>query len=128
MKRLQLSGGKPRFHDYKLIYSVSMITIDQFAQIEMKVGTITYAEKVEGTDKLLRLEIDLGSEKRQIVSGIAQYYNPQEIIGKQIPIITNLEPRKFKGIESQGMILAADDGKPVLLHPDKQITNGSILQ
>lgn len=105
-----------------------MITIDQFVQIEIKVGTITHAEKVEGTDKLLRLEIDLGDEKRQIVSGIAQFYTPEEIIGKQIPIITNLEPRSFKGIESQGMILAADDGKPVLLHPDKQIANGSILR
>ncbi len=105
-----------------------MITLDQFLQVEMRVGTITHAEKVEGTDKLLRLEIDLGSEKRQIVSGIAQFYSPEEIIGKQIPIITNLEPRTFKGIESQGMIVAADDGKPVLLHPDKLIANGSILR
>jgi len=98
-------------------------------KLEIRIGKILSAQKVEGTDKLLKLEIDLGEEKRQIVAGIAQCYKSEEIIDKQVPILVNLEPRKIRGIESQGMILAAiDKGMPVLLHPDKEVSPGSMIK
>ena len=103
----------------------SKINYEQFSKMELRIATITHAEKVAGSDKLLRLEIDLGTEKRQLVAGIALEYTPEQVIGKQIPIVANLEPRKLKGIVSDGMILAADDnGRPVLLHPEKKVPNG----
>ena len=86
----------------------------------MKAGTVVACEKVAKADKLLKLEIDLGTEKRTIVSGIAQHYTPEEMVGKQVVVVTNLAPRKMKGIESQGMILTAEDsnGKLSLLKPE----------
>ncbi|HLC92461.1 MAG TPA: methionine--tRNA ligase subunit beta [archaeon] len=102
------------------------ITYEQFSKLEIRIAKILHAEKVEGSDKLLRLEIDLGTEKRQLVAGLAQQYTPEEIIGKQIPVIANLEMRKIRGIESNGMILAADDnGKPVILQPQREVPNGA---
>ncbi len=81
---------------------------------------------MDGTDKLIKLEIDFGNEKRQVLTGVAEFLEPSHFVGKQIPVFTNLEPRKFKGEESQGMILAVDvDGKPVLLHPEKEVPNGA---
>ena len=104
------------------------ITYEDFKKLEIKIGTIVEAEKVENADKLLKLIVDLGSEKRQIVSGIAEWYTPEDLIGKQIPILANLEPRMLRGVESQGMILAAGaEGKPILLHPADNIENGSIV-
>lgn len=106
-----------------------MITFDDFMKLDIKIGTVTAADKVEGTDKLIRLELDLGGEHRQVVAGMAATYTPEEFIGKQVPILINLEPRKLRGIESQGMILAVDvDGKPVLLLPDKKVPPGSIVR
>ncbi len=103
-----------------------MITFDDFNKLDIRIGTILEAEKVEGADKLLKLLVDIGEEKRTLVAGIAETYQPEEIIGKQIPILTNLEPKTLRGIESQGMILAVDiEGKATLLHPDKQVPNGS---
>lgn len=103
-----------------------MITKEDIDKIEIKVGTVTAAEKVEGADKLIKLDMDFGDEKRQILTGVAQYLEPEYFVGKQIPVFTNLEPRIFKGQESQGMILAVDvDGKPVLLHPEIEVPNGS---
>ena len=101
-------------------------TINDLQKISIKVGTIVECENVEGSEKLLKLIIDFGEEKRQILSGIAKWYTPEKLIGKQIPVIVNLEPRKMMGIESQGMILAADneDGV-VILNPEVQIPNGS---
>ena len=102
------------------------ITYEQFSKLEIRIAKILHAEKVEGSDKLLRLEIDLGTEKRQLVAGLAQQYTPEEIIGKQIPVIANLEMRKIRGIENNGMILAADDnGKPVILQPQREVPNGA---
>ena len=87
------------------------------------------AEKIEGTDKLLRLEVDLGTEKRQIVAGMAQFLEPGHFIDKLLPVLVNLEPRKVRGIESQGMALAVDvEGKPVLLHPEEEVPPGSIIR
>jgi methionine--tRNA ligase beta chain len=103
-----------------------MINFDDFKKLEIKIGKILSAEKVEGTDKLLKLEIDFGAEKRQIVAGIAETYQPGEIIGKEVPVLMNLEPRTIRGVESQGMILAASvDGKPRLLHPDIEVPPGT---
>jgi len=129
------------------------IKIDDFAKIEIRVGKILTAEKVEGADKLLKLEVDFGFEemeiktmnsatkeretpkteqvpiKRQILAGIAQFYAPEALIGKECPFVYNLAPRTLKGFVSQGMILCpSDNGKPVLLHPDKEITPGSIVK
>jgi len=93
------------------------ITIDDFAKVELRVAQVKVAEKVKGADKLLRLEVDLGTETRQIVAGIAQAYDPEKLIGRKVYIVANLAPRKLRGLESQGMIVAAsygDDGVPVL--------------
>ncbi len=103
------------------------IIYDDFAKLELKAGTVTACEKVAKADKLLKLEVDLGTEKRTIVSGIAQHYTPEEMVGKQVVVVTNLAPRKMKGIESQGMILTAEDsdGKLQLLKPENAVTPGS---
>jgi methionine--tRNA ligase beta chain len=114
-----------------------LISIDDVAKLEIKMGTILTAEKVEGADRLLKFSIDLGSEKRTIVSGVAQYYQPEVMVGKQVPVITNLAPRKMKGIESAGMIIYAIDesvvdGQPGhvtrMLNPDKEVPPGSPVQ
>jgi methionyl-tRNA synthetase len=85
------------------------IVYDDFAKLDLRVGTILSAEKVEKADKLLKLGIDLGYEKRTIVSGIAQHFTPEEIIGRRVVVVSNLAPRKMRGIESNGMILMAED-------------------
>jgi len=106
-----------------------VITFDDFKKLELRVGEIKAAERVPETDKLLRLTVDLGTETRQIVAGMAEFYDPVHLIGKQVPVLANLEPRKFRGIESHGMILAVDvEGQPVLLHPDKKVPPGSIVR
>lgn len=106
-----------------------MITFDDFKRLDIRIGKIIFSEKVTGTDKLLKLEVDFGSEKRQIVAGIAESYEAALLIGKEIPVLMNLEPRSIRGIESQGMILAIDvDGKPTLMHPDKEVPPGSIIR
>ena len=103
------------------------IVFDDFAKIDLRTGTIVSAEKVDKADKLLKLEIDLGFEKRTIVSGIALHFKSEEIINKQVVVVANLAPRKMRGIESNGMILLAEDkeGKLYFVAPDKKIDNGS---
>lgn len=93
------------------------ISIDDFAKVELRVGQVKLAEKVQGADKLLRLEVDLGSETRQVVAGIAEAYAPELLIGRKVVIVANLAPRKLRGLVSDGMIVAAsvgEQGKPVL--------------
>lgn len=92
------------------------ITIDDFAKVELRVAQVKVAERVKGADKLLRLEVDLGTETRQILAGIAETYAPETLIGRKIVIVANLAPRKLRGLESNGMLLAAslEGGKPVL--------------
>ena len=106
------------------------ITFDDFTRIDIRTATILEAEKVPKTTKLLKLKIDTGLDIRTIVSGIAEYYEPESIIGKQISIVANLEPRKIKGIESKGMILMAEDkdGKLVLVAPAQKVSNGSMVK
>ena len=120
-----------------------MITIDDFAKVEIRIGTILTVEKVPDTDKLLKLSVDFGEvssappaegevapepvrEIRTIVSGIALYFeDPQVLVGKQCPFLYNLAPRMLRGIESNGMIMAAGDGTSfALLHPDRPVTPG----
>jgi methionyl-tRNA synthetase len=105
----------------------SEIVYDDFAKLDLRIGTITSAEKVEKADKLLKLQVDLGFETRTIVSGIAQHFKPESLVNKQVIVVVNLAPRKMRGIESQGMILTAEqpDGKLILVNPDAATVNGS---
>lgn len=103
-----------------------MITFDDFKKVELKIARIIEAEDVPGAEKLLKLQIDLGSEKRQIVAGIKKSCQVKDLIGREIVVVVNLEPRMVMGIESNGMLLAAsDDSGPVLLRPDKDVLPGS---
>jgi tRNA-binding EMAP/Myf-like protein len=128
------------------------ISFEDFSKLEIRIGKIISAEKVEGSDKLLKLWIDFGPcdvkkevqgefipvepsdedvigderVKRQIIAGIGRQYEPENLVGKECPFVFNLEPKMLKGLESQGMILCpSDNGNPVLLHPDKDIPPGS---
>ena len=105
------------------------IVFDDFGKIDLRVGTIIDAKKVEKADKLLQLEVDLGSEKRTIVSGIAMHFEPAAIIGKQVVVVANLAPRKMRGVESKGMILMAEDanGKLYFVQPTEAIAPGSSI-
>jgi len=105
------------------------ISIDAFAAVELKVGQVQVCEKIQGADKLLRLEVDLGSEVRQIVSGIAQYYQPDELVGQKVVVVTNLKPIKLRGVDSNGMVLAAstDSHLKLVCVPDS-IPNGTVVK
>ena len=107
--------------------TVNLIDIGQFKSVTLRVGHILTAEKVEKADKLLKFTVDLGSEQRTIVSGIAKYYTPEEMVGKQVVVVANLKPAKLRGIESQGMLLCAvsADGDVVLVSPEKRVPAGS---
>ncbi len=102
-------------------------SFDDFMKMDIRTGTIVEAEKVVKTKKLMKLLVDTGIDKRTVVSGIAEYYSPEEIIGKQVSILVNLEPRKLRGIESQGMILMAEDADGTLkfISPEAEVKNGS---
>jgi len=114
----------------KLLPSKEPVTFDDFSRVDIRTATILEAEKVPKTTKLLKLKIDTGLDIRTIVSGIAEYYEPENIIGRQISIVANLEPRKIKGIESKGMILMAEDkdGKLVMVSPEVKVNNGSTIK
>jgi methionyl-tRNA synthetase len=107
-----------------------VLTIDDFAKVELRVAQILVAERIPKADKLLRLEVDLGYEKRQILAGIAQHYEPEKLIGRKIVIVANLAPRKMRGLESNGMLLAAslDDGAPVLAGFLEEVPLGARLK
>lgn len=107
-----------------------MITIDDFAKVELRVVSIIHAERVEGSDKLIRLEVNDGTEEaRQIVAGIGKTYDPETLVGKRIVIVANLEPRMLMGLESRGMILAAkdDEGRLSLVTPLDEVNPGATL-
>jgi methionyl-tRNA synthetase len=102
------------------------ITFDEFKSMDLRVGEILKAEKVEGTDKLIKLEADIGTETRTIVAGVADVYSPEELVGKKVIMIVNLKPAVIRGIESQGMLLAAEvEGKASIPFFDKDIPPGS---
>ncbi len=102
------------------------ISFKEFQELDLRVGKVIEAENVEGSRHLVKLQVDFGSEKRQAVSGIGEYYKPEDLIGKKFMFICNLEKKKFMGVESQCMIFAADDGANiVLIQPEKDISEGS---
>lgn len=102
------------------------ISIDDFRKIELKVATVKSAEAHPNADKLLVLQIDLGGEQRQICAGIRNHYTPEELVGKQIVVVANLETAKLRGLESQGMLLAAsDDGRVIIMTPEKSVQAGA---
>ncbi|MGI4727378.1 MAG: methionine--tRNA ligase subunit beta, partial [Janthinobacterium lividum] len=113
-----------------LVEAKANITFEQFAALDIRVGTILSAEKIAKTKKLLKLTIDTGLDQRTVVSGIAEYFEPEAIVGKQVSILVNLEPREIKGILSQGMILMAEnpEGKLSFATPSEAFTNGSVIR
>ena len=108
---------------------MSMITIEQFFQTQLRVATITAAEAIPNSNKLLKMSVDLGDESRVLVAGIAKDYAIDDLVGKQVIVVANLEPAKLMGVESQGMVLAASvEGRPVLLHPQEAVPNGTVVR
>ena len=119
---------------------IAQINFEDFAKVDLRVGEVVDVEEIEGADKLWKLRVDLGEDsKRTICAGLKEYYSADELLGKKIVVVANLAPRKMRGIESQGMLLAAstpsrgartsgeaeDHGKVVLISPEKEIANGS---
>jgi len=104
------------------------IGIEDFLKVDLRVAKVLSAERVEGSEKLLKLKVSLGEEERTIVAGIAKYYSPEELVGKKIVIVANLQPRKIFGITSQGMLLAASDGENLsLVVPEREVKDGAKL-
>jgi methionyl-tRNA synthetase len=102
------------------------ITFDEFQRMDLRVGQILKAERVEGTKKLLKLEVDIGAEKRQMVAGVAEVYPPETLAGKRIIVVANLKPATIRGIESQGMLLAADlEGRPIIPFFEEDVPAGT---
>lgn len=103
-----------------------MINSDDFVKVELKIGTILQAEEVEGSEKLIKFQIDLGEENpRQILAGVRLWYKPESLVGKQVVVVANLEPRIMMGFESQGMLLLADSKKPIFLKPSSKVSPGT---
>jgi methionyl-tRNA synthetase len=114
------SGAKPE---------ESRITIEDFARVQMRVGQIIEAEKIEGSRRLLKLRVDIGTEVRQVVAGIAEAYEPSSLLNRKIVLVANLKPAKLMGVESNGMIVAASiDGRPVLATFTEDVPNGVLLK
>lgn len=104
-----------------------MINIEDFQKVELRVARIKSAERVEGSEKLLRFIVSLGEEERQVIGGFGRAYSPEEMVGKEVIIVANLAPRIMMGQESNGMILAATDesGVPVIVRPERDVPDGS---
>ncbi len=105
-----------------------MISIEEFGHVELRVATIIAADPHPNADRLLILKVDLGDEQRQLVAGLRTHYTTEELVGKQIVVVTNLQPANLRGIESQGMLLATSDtntGGVIILSPEKQVAPGS---
>ncbi len=102
------------------------IPFEQFKTVDLRAAKVLTAERVEGSEKLIKLEVDLGDEKRQIIAGIGKNHEPEKLVGSEIIVVANLEPRKLMGLESQGMLLACDaENGPVLLMPENEVPPGS---
>ena len=122
----KLADIRTRTKKQKSDVKMNKISFDEFKKINLKVATILKAETIEKSKNLLRLYIDLGDEKRQILAGIKQYYKPENLIGRQIIVVVNLEPATLMGEKSDGMLLAADiNGEPILLAVDKEVPPGT---
>jgi len=108
----------------------TMITLDDFKKLEIKIGRVVSAERVPDSEKLIKLVFDVGNSERQIIAGVAEFFpDPSALVGKEMPLLLNIEPRTFRGHESQGMLIAADvDGRPVFLHPAEALPPGSVVR
>ena len=124
ISRSKKKGEEPEMKEIK-----PEITFEEFSKMDLRVGKVLGAEPVPGTDKLVKLTVDIGIKNITLVAGIRETYTPDEVIGKEIVVIVNLKPRKIRGILSEGMLLAAetDDGKPILLTPDREVSPGSSI-
>ena len=108
---------------------MDQITFDEFKKIDIRIGKIISAQRIEDSEKLLKLIVDFGQEQRQIIAGIAKSYLPEHLEGKECPFVFNLQSKYIKGLESQGMVLCANNsGNPVLLHTDKEVEPGSLIK
>ena len=108
-----------------------MITIEQFREVQLRVGTVRSAEPHPNADRLVVLRVDLGGEERQLVAGIRAHYDPASLVGRQVVVVANLAPAMLRGVESNGMVLAAADeasGKVVLLRPDEVVGTGAVVR
>ena len=105
-----------------------VISIDEFQKVSLRVGEIAACEPVPKSDKLLKLSVDLGGEQRQVVSGIAEFYTPESLVGKKIILVANLKPVKLRGVESNGMILATGENELKVVFVDDSVPNGSIVR
>lgn len=130
MQKLQAAKKENELNQASVTPQSEDISYDDFSKMDIRVGTILEAEKVAKTKKLLKLTVDTGIDKRTIVSGIAEYYKPEEIVGRQVSVLVNLAPKTLKGIESRGMILMAEnlDGSLSFVSPDKALKNGSTIK
>ena len=102
-----------------------MINFEDFQKVDLRVAEILKAESVEGSNKLIKLQINLGEEERQILAGIKGAYQSEDLVGRQIIVVANLAPRSMMGQQSEGMLLAASDGQPVLLQPERKVDPGT---
>jgi methionyl-tRNA synthetase len=107
-----------------------VISLDEFAKADLRVGTIISADDLEDSNKLIKLIVDIGIEKRQIIAGIKKQYKVEDLVGKQVVVIVNLEPKMLAGYESRGMLLAAsiDESGPVILCPERALGDGAIIK
>lgn len=105
-----------------------MLKFEDFAKLDIRMGTVTEAVRVEGADRLIKVIVDMGSEKRQLVAGFGHLHEPEDLIGKQVPIVVNIEPAKLRGVESNGIFVAINDEKATLLVPENETPNGSKLK
>jgi len=130
LQKLQSTKAANEASVSKAVPQKPSINYDQFSEMDIRVGTILEAERVPKTQKLLKLKVDTGIDVRTLVSGIAEYFSPEDAIGKQVAILVNLEPRKIRGIESHGMILMAEnsDGHLQFVVPADKVDNGSTIK
>jgi len=129
LKKLESTKQNNKKNNFKAIPMKEEISFDDFSKIDLRTATILEAEKVENTDKLLKFKVDTGVDIRTVVSGIAQSFSPEELVGKQVMVLLNLAPKKIRGIESQGMFLLTTkpDGKLSFVTPDETVENGSVI-
>ena len=107
---------------------MSVLKFENFAELEIRIGTVIEAERVSGTDKLIKTIIDMGDYKRQVVAGFGHIHSPEELIGKQVPVVLNIEPAMIRGVESNGIFVALDDVGATLLVPQSHVSNGTRLK
>ncbi|MCC5928120.1 MAG: methionine--tRNA ligase [Cyclobacteriaceae bacterium] len=129
VEKLLATRASNELAEAQVVPEKEVITYDDFIKMDLRTATILEAESVKGSSKLLKLRVDTGIDQRTVVSGIAKYYKPEEVVGREVTVLANLAPRKIMGIESKGMILMAEDhdGKLVFIRPDKAVRNGSII-